>query len=188
MMPSPAAEPTRAEEDVATQQSYLALARHLRQLGQPILGLWPVPVPTVFDEVPRYLAAALACLGDTIGVVAPRERWSNDASQGQLLVSSLGDSVDLLTPVWSRRPNPAAAIEQTLTLARDRYGLLLLDLAGLDATDAHEVALIPEVGILFLVAQGRMTEFALARLRRRMPAERLVGAVLVDAPPRRAVA
>jgi hypothetical protein len=188
MEPSSAAETARTEEDVATQQSYLVLARHLRQLGRPILGLWPVPVPTVFDEVPRHLAAALASLGDTVGVVEPKERWSNDASQDQLLVSSLGDSVDSLTPVWLKRLSPAAAIEQTLALARDRYGLLLLDLAGLGVTDVHEVALVPGVGILFLVAQGRINEFALARLRRRMPAERLLGAVLVDAPQRRAVA
>jgi hypothetical protein len=188
MVPNPTTETTRTEEAVATQQSYLALARRVRQLGRPILGLWPVPVSTVFDEVPRHLAGALASLGDTVGVVAPRERWSDDASRGQFLVSSLGDSVDSLTPVGSKRLSPAILIEQTLSLIRDRYSLLLLDLAGLDVTDAYEVALLPEVGILFLVAQGRINEFALARLRRRMPAERLMGAVLVDAPLRRAVA
>jgi len=41
---------------------------------------------------------------------------------------------------------------------------------------------------VFLVAQGEINQFALARLRRRIPTERLLGAVLVESRPRRGVA
>jgi hypothetical protein len=181
-------EATRPDENVAAEQAYLTLARRLRQLGKPILGLWPVPVSLVFDELPRQLARALASLGVAVGLVAPRARWCDDPASGRLRVESLGESVDSLTPVWSGRPNPAAVIEQTLALVRDRYACVLLDLAGLDVADAHEVALVPGVAIVFLVAQGQINQFALARLRRRIPTERLLGAVLVESRPRRGVA
>jgi hypothetical protein len=189
MLPNqPAGETTQAGEDVAAEQSYLSLARRVRQFGKPILGLWPVPISMAFDEVPRHLARALASLGDTVGLVAPRERWCDDTSRGQLIVSSLAESIDSLTPVWPRRPDLGTAIEQTLALVRDRYACVLLDLAGLDATAALEVALVPEVAIVLLVAKGHVSELALARLRRRIPAERLVGAVLVESQPHGAVA
>ena len=188
VLKKPADETTRFEENLAAEQSYLTLARRLCQLAQPILGLWPVPVTMVFGELPRHLAKALASLGVAVGLVAPQARWCDDASRGQLLVSSLGESVDSLRPVWSGKSPPAAAIEQTLTLIRDRYACVLLDLAGMDVPDAHEVALVPGVAIMFLVAQGQINQFALARLRRRIPAERLLGAVLVEPQRRGAVA
>jgi hypothetical protein len=189
MVPNqPADETTRFEEDLVVEQSYLTVARRLRQLGQPILGLWPVPVAMAFDELPRHLAKALASLGFAVGLVAPPACWCDDVSEGQLRVSSLGESVDSLTPVWPGGPAPAAAIEQTLALIHDRYACVLLDLAGMDVADAHEVALLPGVAIVFLVAQGRINQFALGRLRRRIPAERLLGAVLVESQRRGAIA
>jgi hypothetical protein len=184
----PAHEMIRSEEDLAAEQSYLALARRLRQLGQPILGLWPVPVSMVFDEVPRRLAEALASLGVAVGLVAPRSRWGDDPARGQLRVERLCESVDSLTPVWSGKPPLAAVVEQTLALIRGRYACVLLDLAGMEAADTHEVALLPGVAIMFLVAQGEINQFALGRLRRRIPAERLLGAVLVETQQRGLVA
>lgn len=183
MVSRPTAESERPEEEVAMQLSYLAVARSLRRLGPRVLGLWPVPTSMSFGEVPRRLATALASLGGTIGVTVPRACWSADGEQGYLRASPLADAVDSLTPSWGNGMNPAVAFEQALSEVHDRYELLLLDLAGLDASEAHEIALLPGVSILFLVAQGRINEFALARLRRRMPPDRLAGAVLVDVRP-----
>jgi hypothetical protein len=73
-----------------------------------------------------------------------------------------------------------------LDLVRDRYSCILLDLSGLDLADAHEVALVPGVGIVLFVAEGEIGEFALAKIRRRFPADRLLGAVLVNGKSGRA--
>jgi hypothetical protein len=176
--PTAASSSAKSEEEVAAQQAYLILARRLRQLSQPICGLWPVSENTEFEEVPARLGGALASLGVSVGLVAPRERWLNDAPQDELLISKIGEAIDSLTPAWAR--SLGATIERTLDLVRDRYACLLLDLSGLDLAGAHEVALVPGVGIVLFVAEGQTGEFALAKMRRRFPADRLMGAVLLN--------
>jgi hypothetical protein len=165
---------------VSGQHSYLRLARRLRQSDQPILGLWPVPVSVTLGDLPRHLAKALASLGSTVGLVAPRECWNASVPGGMTTVVSIDDSVDSITPVCSSRTNPVAAIEQMLLAFRERYACMLLNLAGWDDTQVQELALIPGVGIVIFVAQGQINEFALARLRRRVSADRVVGAVLLE--------
>ncbi len=184
MQPSPATTTDWANESPTSQHAYLRLARRLLKLGHPILGLWPVPLSTPSTQVCRHLGVTLASLGERVGVLVPREEWTGGTAQGQLLVSSLADSVDSLTPAAQGRLSPGSVVEQILGLVRERYTVLLLDLAGIELLDMHEIALLPGVGILFLVAQARTNEFALARLRRRLPPERLVGAVLVEPQPR----
>ena len=87
--------------------------------------------------------------------------------------------------MWAR--SLSATIEQTLALVRGRYACILLDLSGLDIAGAHEVALVPGLGIVLFVAEGRTGEFALAKIRRRLPADRVIGAVLVGGKPSRAI-
>jgi hypothetical protein len=173
------------EEEVANQHAYLALARRLRQLNQPICGLWPFPASTAFEEIPRQLARALASLGVSVGLVAPPARWRDEASQSQLSVATAGDGIDLLTPVLTPKSNLRAIIEETLTKLRDRYACILLDLSGLDIEATHEVAMLPGAGIALFVAAGQSNELALAKIGRRLPPERLLGAVLMDGKPRR---
>jgi hypothetical protein len=172
-----AASVAQSDEEVATQQAYLILARRLRQLSQPIIGLWPVHENVGFEDVPKRLGRALACLGTSVGLVAPRELWREDLPQTQLFISAIGEALDSLTPVWAQ--SLGVTIEQTLALVRDRYAFILLDLSGLDLAGAHEVGLVPGVGIVLFVAEGRTGEFALAKIRRRFAADRLMGAVLV---------
>ena len=176
------------EVDVATQQAYLSLARRLRWLNQRICGLWPVPAGMEFNDAPRHLARAMASLGATVGLVEPPARLRKDASQTELFIAAAGEGIDSLTPVSARTSSPAGVIEQTLALVRDRYACILLDLSGLEIVDAHELALIPGVGIVLFIAVGKMNEFALAKMRRRLPPGRVIGAVLVDLAPANAVA
>jgi hypothetical protein len=183
MPPSPVATTDWADESPTSQNAYLSLARRLRKLGHPILGLWPVSVSDSSTSICRNLAVALASLGGTVGLLVPKEEWAGGTAQGQLLVSNLADAVDSLTPAQQGRLSPASVVDQILGLVRERYSILLLDLSGMGLPDVHEIALLPEVGIVFLVAQGQTNELALARLRRRIPSERLLGAVLVEPLP-----
>jgi hypothetical protein len=176
-----AAEATQSDEDVPTQQAYLMLARRLWGLGQPICGLWPISENMEFEDVPTQLGKALASMGISVGLIAPRKHWNEDLPQTQLFISAIGDAIDSLTPVWAK--SLSATIEQTLALVRDRYACILLDLSGLDLADAHEVALVPGLGIVLFVTEGRTGEFALAKIQRRLPADHLVGAVLLDGKP-----
>lgn len=184
MPPSPATTTDWADESPTSQHAYLRLARRLLKLGHPIFGLWPVPLSTPSTPVCRHLGLTLASLGERVGVLAPRDKWTGGAAQGQLLVSSLADAVDSLTPAAQGRLSPGMVVEQILGLVRERYTVFLLDLAGMELPDMQEVASLPGVGILFLVAQARTNELSLARLRRRLPPERLAGAVLVEPRPR----
>jgi hypothetical protein len=176
------------EEDLPTKQAYLKLARCLRRLGQPICGLWPVSSDTEFEEVPRNLANALASLGVTVAVVVRPALWRDDPARNQLSAAAVGEGVDALVPVRERTVGLGTVIEQTLALACERYQCILLDLSGLDAIGAQEVALVPGVGIVLFVPSGRISEHALARLRRRLPTERVLGAVLLDVERKKGVA
>jgi hypothetical protein len=173
----------RPGEDVASQQAYLTVARRLRQLNQPICGLWPVDTQVGFEDVPRRLASALASLGTTAAIVDRPARWQNVASQTSLLASALGEGVDLLTPVWTRTPDLGTAVEQILTFIDGRYECVLLDLTGLDLVGAHDVGIVPGVAIVLLVARGRISESSLAKIRRRLPPHGVLGVVLVDVEP-----
>jgi hypothetical protein len=170
----------QTEEDLAVQQAYLALARRLRHLERRIYGFWPVPGTSGLGEVPLHLGRALASLGIRVGLVEPRNRWRNGLAHDKLSVSVLGEAMDVLAPGCAGTPNVGAIVEETLTFARGRYACILLDLSGLELVDVLEVALVPEVSIVLFVAQGQIGEFALARIRRRLPAERVLGAVLMD--------
>jgi hypothetical protein len=176
MVPNQSAE--EREEDVPFQLAYLKLARRLRELNQPILGLWPIPESLDFQVVPRQLALALASLGGTVGLVASPEHWKE--SDLMLSKSPLADGVDLLTPRVVIKSNPGSTIEQMLSLVHDGYTSILLDLAGMDLLGVYEVTRVPCVGIVLFIRRSFYTTFRLARIQRRLPSERLRGAVLVD--------
>jgi hypothetical protein len=175
-----AATATPTEADVAVQQTHLVLARRLRQLNRPILGLLPFPAELRLENVPRCLGKALASLGVRVALVEPRERWRAGPTQAPLRVTAVDEAMDLLVPEWTERSNVCIVLEETLTVARDRYGCILLDLSGLDPVAAQEVAAIPDVGIVLFVARGKSSEFALVKARRRLSAKHLLGAVLMD--------
>lgn len=181
-----ATQPTAGEtvghpDEVTAQHAYLALARQLRPLRVAILGLWPISMKTEFAEVPVRLAKALASLGLHVGLMVPGQ-WRNESSANQPATTVLSDGVESIRPT-AVRSNVSATLERTLGQVRERYDCILLDLSGLDALALKEVALVPEVGIVFFMPPGKLTEFALARLRRQLPPERLLGAVLVDEQP-----
>ena len=178
MVPPKAPSEERSDE-VQSQQAYLLLARRIKTLGSPVCGLWPVcPAPT-FQDVSIDLARALASLGNSTGIIVRQQNWQDALPDSQPSIKVLSDGVDSITPVRSRS-GVSPTLEHVLADVRVRYSFVLLDLAGLDIVSVKEVALLPEVGIILLVAPGSISEFALARLRRRLPSERLLGAVLVD--------
>jgi hypothetical protein len=169
-------------DEVAAQQAYLAVAHHLAQLDRPACGLWPVPTDMGLEGPARQLAAALAALGVKVGLVAPRALWRTDVSPSELplSVSPADDGFDVLTPGWPRGLDPGTVIEQALALVRDRYARVLLDLSGLDILGLDQSAIVPGLDVVLFVAAGRTNEFTLARMRRRLPPERIQGVVLVD--------
>ena len=169
-------------DEVTAGHAYLALARRLRELRVPVLGLWPISMKTQFLEVPVRLAKALASLGLHVGMMAP-EQWRNEPPANLPATTVVSEGVESIRPA-SARSNVSATLERTLVHVRERYDCILLDLSGLDVLALKEVALVPEVGIVFFVIPGKLSEFALARLRRQLPQERLLGAVFVDEEPR----
>jgi hypothetical protein len=160
------------------------LARCLRRLGHKICGLWPVSAETEFEHVPQDLAMALASLGLTVGVVASPATWWEDSSRNELSVTAFSDGVESLLPARTRTGSLGSALEQALEIVSKRYACTLLDLSGLDVIAAQEVALVPGVGMVLFVPSGRFRERSLAKLRRRFPTDRMIGAVLVDESPR----
>ena len=172
----------RPDDGPAAQQDYLVVARHLVQLDRPTFGLWPVPADMGLEGPSRELAAALAAMGFKVGLVAPRAHWSEDvpASEPPLSLSSAGDGIDLLTPVSPRGADLGVVIERTLALVRDRYAWVLFDLSGLDILGVDQSAIVPGLEVVLFVAAGRTNELALARMRRRLPPDRILGVVLVD--------
>jgi hypothetical protein len=170
------------------QQAYLMLARSLRRLGQPIFGLWPVTAETDFGRVPQHLATALASVGSTVGIVASPTTWWEDTSRRELSVTPLGEGVDTLSPARIGTASLGTVIERTLDRVRERYAYTLLDLSGLDAIGAQEVALVPGVGMVVFVPSGQLAERTLVKLRRRLPADRLIGAILMDRQPKNRLA
>jgi Mrp family chromosome partitioning ATPase len=136
---------------------------------------------TQFMGVYVRLAKALASLGLHVGVMAP-DQWCNEPPTNQPSTTVLSEGVESIRPT-SARSNVSATLERTLGQVRERYDCILLDLSGLDMLALKEVALVPEVGIVFFVVPGKLTEFALSRLRRQLPQERLLGAVFVDEEP-----
>ena len=172
----------QAHDQVAAQQSYLAVAHHLVHVDRSTCGLWPVPADMGLAEPSRKLAAALAALGFKVGLMAPRARWREDASPSEplLSISPADDGFDVLTPAWLRGADAGAVIERTLALVRDSYARVLLDLSGLDILGLDQSAIVPGLDLVLFVAAGRTNEFALARMRRRLPPERILGVVLVD--------
>jgi hypothetical protein len=177
-MVSPKAPSEERSSEVLAEQAYLLLARRLRTLGRPVCGLWPIRPASPFTDVPVHLARALASLGSSTGIIVRQENWQEGSPDSQPSIEVVSDGVDAITPVRSRT-GASPTLERALAAVRDRYSYVLLDLAGLDLVSVTEIALLPEVGIILLVAPGTIGEFALARLRRRLPSERLLGAVLV---------
>ena len=172
--------PSEARSDeVLAEQAYLLLARRIMTLGRPVCGLWPIRPASPFQDVSIDLATALASLGSSTGIIVRQQNWQDALPDSQPSIKVLSEGVDSITPVRSRS-GVIPTLERVLAAVRDRYSHVLLDLSGLDIVSVKEVALLPEVGIILLVAPGRISEFALARLRRRLPSERLLGAVLVN--------
>jgi len=178
---------TQPDNAVVSQQAYLAVARSLIRLDRSLCGLWPVPADVGLEGPARQLAAALAVLGHNVALVAPRSRWQQDVSSSEppLSLSPADEGFDVLTPAWPRGADPSTVIERTLTLIRDRYARVVLDLSGLDILGVDQSAIVPGLDVVLFVTAGRTDEFALARVRRRLPPERILGAVLVDAVPLR---
>jgi hypothetical protein len=174
---------TQTEADVAFSHAYLGLARTLRKLDPTILALWPVLRDFGLGLAPTHLGRAFAALGDLTALLASRERWPTGSLGDRVSVSAVGEAIDLIVPAVPETATTAAVIEEALAFARNRYDRVLLDLSGLDLVEAHEVSLISAVGIVLFVPRGRISEFALAKLRRRLPADRLLGASLMDAKP-----
>ena len=100
--------------------------------------------------------------------------------QVQPSIATESDGLDLLTPVRTDRANDSVILDGTLAFARGRYACILLDLSGFNLTEAREVAAVPSVSIVLFVAQGQCSEFALAKARRRFPAGRLLGGILME--------
>ena len=173
---------TQPHDEVAAQQAYLAVAHHLVHVDRSTCGLWPVSVNMGLDGPTRQLAAALAAIGVKVGLVAPRALWRTDVSPSEppLSVSPADDGFDVLTPGWLSGADAGAVIERTLALVRDRYARVLFDLSGLDILGVDQSAIVPGLDLVLFVAAGRTNEFALARMRRRLPPERIQGVVLVD--------
>ena len=170
------------DDGVVVQQAYVAVARRLLQLDRSACGLWPVPADMDLEGPARHLAAGLAALGHSVGLVAPRALWRQDVSPSERPLSLFpsGDGFDVLTPAWLRGADAGAVIERTLALTQDRYGRVLFDLLGLDILGVDQSAIVPGLDVVLLVASDRTNEFALARVKRRLPPERILGVVLVD--------
>ena len=183
-MVSPKAPDEERSDEVLAGQAYLLLARRIKTLGRPVCGLWPIRPASTFPEVSIRLARALASLGNSTGVIVRQQNWQDGLPDSQPSIKVISDGVDSITPVRSRS-GVSPTLERALAAVRDRYSYVLLDLSGLDIVSVTEVALLPEVGIILLVTPGSVSEFALAKLRRRLPSDRLLGAVLVDQKPRR---
>jgi hypothetical protein len=183
-MVSPLAPSEERSDEVTAQHAYLLLARRIKTLSCPVCGLWPIRPDFTFQDISIDLARALSSLGSSTGIIVRQQSWQDTLPDSQYSVEVLSDGVDAITPVRSRS-GVSAALERTLADVRDRYSFVLLDLAGLDIVSVKEVALLPEVGIILFVAPGTINEFALARLRRRLPSDRLLGAVFVEQKARR---
>jgi len=114
-----------------------------------------------------------------MGIIVPERDWQDGSADSQPIIKALSDGVDSITPIRLRF-GVSPTLERVLAAVRGRYSQVLLDLSGLDIVRVTEVALLPEVKIVLLMTPGSTNEFALARLRRRLPPERLLGAVFVD--------
>ena len=178
----PLAPSEERSDEVQALHAYLLLARRIKTLGRPVCGLWPIRPDSPFQDVSFDLARALASLGSSTGIIVRQQNWQDASPDSNPSIKVLNDGVDSITPVRSRS-GVSPTLERALEAVRDRYAYVLLDLSGLDIVSVTEVALLPEVGIILLVASGRISEFGLAKLRRRLPSERLLGAVLVDEEP-----
>ncbi len=183
-MVSPLAPSEERSDEVLAEQAYLLLARRIRTLDCPVCALWPIRPTSPLQDISIDLARALASLGSSTGIIVRQQNWHDALPDSKPSVEVLSEGVDSITPARSRS-GVSPTLERALADVRDRYSYVLLDLAGLDIVSVTEIALLPEVGIILLVAPGSINEFALARLRRRLPSDRLLGAVLVDQTPRR---
>jgi hypothetical protein len=171
--------------EIEAEHAFLRLARQVKSLECPICGLWPIrgfwsvrasAIPQTF---PVDLAKALASLGGPTGIIVRREGWKDGPADALPAIESVSDGVEFLRPIRVRA-GVGATLERVLPIARDRYSQVLLDLSGFDIVSLTEIALLPGVGIVLLMAPGATSDLALAKLRRRLPSERLLGAVLVE--------
>jgi hypothetical protein len=126
------------------------------------------------------LGRAMAALGVRVALVDAPARWDEAPSGAPPLVSSLGENVDRITPTRAPRSSRGNIIEQTLSSIRGQYSCVLCDLSGLELIEAREVSFLPEMSLVLFVARGKIGEFALTRLRRKLPERHLMGAVLMD--------
>jgi hypothetical protein len=177
--PHPVAADTASRpESVATQHAYLALARRLLRAPVSVLGLWPVCAETELADAPIRLAKTMSSLGYRVGLLTP-ERWSHTQAADEPLITELSEGVVDIRPS-TPTSNLSATLEKILPKIRGSYDRIVLDLSGLDVVAMKEVSLVPEVGIAFFVLPGRITEYALARLQRQLPSERLLGVAFVE--------
>jgi hypothetical protein len=173
--------------------AFLRLARQIKKLECPICGLWPIRgfwsigASAISQNLPVDLAKALASLGDSTGIIVRQQDWQDGPPELKPSIEVVSDGVDSIRPIQVRA-SAAATLERALATAHDRYSQVLLDLSGLDIVSLTEVVLLPDVGILLLMAPGATSDLALAKLRRRLPSERLLGVVFVEPEPRESAA
>lgn len=188
-MVPPTDTPDRSDE-IEAEHAFLRLARQIRKLNCPICGLWTVRgfwsvrASAIPKQVLVDVAKALASLGDCAGIVVRQEDWQDGSPDQMPPVEMVADGVELMRPIQVRA-GVGATLERVLPIARERYSQVLLDLTGLDVVGLTEIALLPGVGIVLLMAPGSTSDLALAKLRRRLPSERLLGAVLVEPEARK---
>lgn len=180
---SDAAASFHAKDEIVHEHAYLLLARNLWRHQKPLMGLWPVPLGVGLADAPASLGRALASLGMNTGVIAPPAQWEVTSSERAPTIHGLGDGIDSITPSWAERTSYGNVVERTLDYTRGRYRCVLCDLSGLSRVEAHEVASLPNMGIVMFVARGRVSEFELARYGREIAPGRLMGAVLMDGAP-----
>lgn len=144
-----------------------------------MIGLWPFSSITEFAEVPVLVAKGLASLGLSVGLLVPARWRDHEHKAGGPVMTELGEGVELISPS-APPPNVSAGVEQALAEVQGRYDHVLLDLSGLDIVALKEVALVPDVGTVLFLVPGQINEFALAKVQRQLPPERLLGAVFVD--------
>jgi hypothetical protein len=172
------------------EHAFLRLARQIKRLECPICGLWPIRgfwsigASAIPQNVPVDLAKALASLGGSTGIIVRQQDWQDGPPDAMPSIEIISDGVAFMRPIQARS-GVGATLERVLPIARDRYSQVLLDLSGFNIVSLTEVALLPGVGIVLLMAPGATSDLALAKLRRRLPSERILGAVLVEPEPRK---
>ena len=180
------APPTRgpappAHEDPDVDTDCLVMARRVRQGGRSSVGLVALEPSIPVLELARLLGDALMALGERVALVGPTSRWRAPADSGERDPVVRADP-DRVVEVFPRQVAPArvsAALEQTVSLLRQGFDRVLVDLSGLDVLSEQAAALASVDGVALVGRAGAASELELARFRGVISAGRLLGVILV---------